>query len=194
MPSWSPCYRAAATTAAAALLPPLRYCRAAALLPCCPSPLPCCCRRCRAATALATLPPPSPCCRRHRRAAAASAAMLPPLPPPLRATQAQLVLGKMKGMVDGWCWGWRGGVADYWIFKKQKRRRQNFCLWTGLIHRGEESTKSGYKKTKRGTIKKWEICQHTSVYSATLLPCTRTFHHFYCTHILLSLSNYIGYF
>ena len=39
-----------------------------------------------------------------------------------------------------------------------------------------------------------EICRYTSVYSATLSPCTRTFHHFYCTHILLSLSNFFGYF
>ena len=31
--------------------------------------------------------------------------------------------------------------------KKQKRRRQKSCLWTGLIHRGNDGTKSGYKKT-----------------------------------------------
>jgi hypothetical protein len=53
-------------------------------------------------------------------------------------------------MVDGWCWGWRGGVADYWGTKNDKRRRRKSCLWTGLIHRGEEGTKSGYKKMKRG--------------------------------------------
>ena len=40
---------------------------------------------------------------------------------------------------------WRCGLPGY---KKRKRRRQKSCLWTGLIHRGEDSTKSGYKKTK----------------------------------------------
>jgi hypothetical protein len=32
--------------------------------------------------------------------------------------------------------------------QKTKKRRRKSCLWTGLIHRGEESTKSGYKKMK----------------------------------------------
>ncbi len=32
--------------------------------------------------------------------------------------------------------------------QKTKRRRRKSCLWTGLIHRGEESTKSGYKDEK----------------------------------------------
>ena len=36
------------------------------------------------------------------------------------------------------------------VQKTNKRRRRKSCLWTGLIHRGEEGTKSGYKKTKRG--------------------------------------------
>ena len=36
------------------------------------------------------------------------------------------------------------------VQKTTKRRRRKSCLWTGLIHRGEEGTKSGYKKTKRG--------------------------------------------
>ncbi len=109
---------------ATALPPPLplpRYCRhraiAANLLPRCPPPPPCCRCRCRAATVVATPPAPLPCCRRHRRAAAASA--LTPPPPP-RAIQAQVVLGKTEGMVDGWCWGWRGGVADYWDTKNKK--------------------------------------------------------------------------
>jgi hypothetical protein len=39
-----------------------------------------------------------------------------------------------------------------------------------------------------------EVCRYTSVYSATLLPCTRTFHHFNCTHILLSLSIFLATF
>ncbi len=30
-----------------------------------------------------------------------------------------------------------------------QKRRQKSCLWTGLIHRGEEGTKLGYKKMKR---------------------------------------------
>ena len=76
--------------------------------------------------------------------------LFPPLLGWVQATQAQSVLGKTEGMVDGWCWGWRGGVADYWGTKNDKRRRRKSCLWTGLIHRGEEGTKSGYKKTKRG--------------------------------------------
>ena len=76
--------------------------------------------------------------------------VFPPLLGWVQATQAELVLGKTEGMVDGWCWGWRGGVADYWGTKNDKRRRRKSCLWTGLIHRGEEGTKSGYKKTKRG--------------------------------------------
>jgi hypothetical protein len=46
--------------------------------------------------------------------------------------------------------GWRGGVADYWGTKNDKRRRRKSCLWTGLIHRGKEGKKSGYKKMKRG--------------------------------------------
>ncbi len=40
---------------------------------------------------------------------------------------------------------WRRGLLGY---KKQKRKRQKSCLWTGLIKRGEDTTKSGYKKTK----------------------------------------------
>jgi hypothetical protein len=28
--------------------------------------------------------------------------------------------------------------------QKTKRRRQKSCLWTGLIHRGEDNTKSGH--------------------------------------------------
>ncbi len=76
--------------------------------------------------------------------------VFPPLLGWVQATQAQLVLGKTEGIVDGWCWGWRGGVADYWGTKNDKKRRQKSCLWTGLIHRGEEGTKSGYKKMKRG--------------------------------------------
>jgi hypothetical protein len=34
------------------------------------------------------------------------------------------------------------------VQKTKKRRRRKSCLWTGLIHRGEESTKSGYKRRK----------------------------------------------
>jgi hypothetical protein len=43
-----------------------------------------------------------------------------------------------------------GEEVALWItgVQKQKRRRQKSCLWTGLIHSGEDSTKSGYKKTK----------------------------------------------
>ncbi len=40
---------------------------------------------------------------------------------------------------------WRCELLGY---KKQKRRRRKSCLWTGLIHRGEDSTKSWYKKKK----------------------------------------------
>jgi hypothetical protein len=43
--------------------------------------------------------------------------------------------------VESWCCGLLG-------YKKQKKRRQKSCLWTRLIHMGEESTKSGYKKKK----------------------------------------------
>ena len=31
-------------------------------------------------------------------------------------------IGKTEGMVDGWCWGWRGGVADYWGTKMKKEK------------------------------------------------------------------------
>ena len=41
---------------------------------------------------------------------------------------------------------WRCKLLGY---KKRRRRRQKSCMWTGLIHRGEEGTKSGYKKMKR---------------------------------------------
>jgi hypothetical protein len=55
--------------------------------------------------------------------------------PPLlgwgQATQAQLVLGKMEGMVDGWCWGWRGGVADYWGTKNEKGEGKNLACGPG---------------------------------------------------------------
>ena len=40
---------------------------------------------------------------------------------------------------------WRCGLLGY---KKRKRRRRKSCHWTGLIHRGEDSTKSGYKDGK----------------------------------------------
>ena len=33
-----------------------------------------------------------------------------------------------------------------------------------------------------------DICQYTSVYSVILLSCSHSFYHFYCTHIMLSLS------
>jgi hypothetical protein len=40
---------------------------------------------------------------------------------------------------------WRCGLLGY---KKRKRRRRKSCLWAGLIHRGEDSTKSGLKDEK----------------------------------------------
>ncbi len=41
--------------------------------------------------------------------------------------------------MDGWCWGWRGGVADYWGTKNKKGKSKN-------QHRGEDTgTKSGIK-------------------------------------------------
>ncbi len=45
-------------------------------------------------------------------------------------------IGKDGGH-DGWlCWGWRGGVADHWGTKNEKKKGQKSCLWTGLIHSG----------------------------------------------------------
>ncbi len=49
----------------------------------------------------------------------------------VQATQAQLVLGKTEGMVDGWCWGWRGGVADYWGTKNEKGEDENLACGSG---------------------------------------------------------------
>ena len=81
---------------AAALSPP-RYCRqcrrraiAAALLPRCPPPLPCC------HAAKLILPPPSPCCRchrqhprpRHHQSTPLSSPSPSPLPPPAATTTA----------------------------------------------------------------------------------------------------------
>ncbi len=97
--------------AAATLSPPPRYRRhpaatlptAAALLRL-PLPLMRCHRHRHNAGAVAVLLPPPPRCRglRCHVATTATAAALTPPPPP-RAMQAQLVLGKMEGMVDGWC-------------------------------------------------------------------------------------------
>jgi hypothetical protein len=98
-------------------------------------------RRCRAADATAALPwPPPPCCHhcRRRRANAVAAAAGHTCPVGIGKDGGHggwLVLG-----VERWCCGLLG-------YKKQKRRRQKSCLWTGLIHRGNEGTKSGYKKT-----------------------------------------------
>ena len=49
---------------------------------------------------------------------------------------------------DGGHGGWLVLGVERWRcillgYKKQKRRRQKSCLWTGLIHRGEDSTKLG---------------------------------------------------
>ena len=49
---------------------------------------------------------------------------------------------------------WRCGLLGY---KKRKRRRRKSCLWAGLIHRGEDSTKSGLKDEK---CKKKPACGH----------------------------------
>jgi len=49
--------------------------------------------------------------------------IFPPLLGWVQATQAQSVLGKTEGMVDGWCWGWSGGVADYWGTKNDKKEK-----------------------------------------------------------------------
>jgi hypothetical protein len=114
--------RRPATAAAAALPPPLPHCR----------------RHCHAATAIATLPrPPLPCCRRcHRRRANAAAAAA-------AGHTGPVGIGKDGGH-GGWLVlgveRWRCGLLGY---KKRKKRRQKSCLWTGLIHRGEDSTKSG---------------------------------------------------
>ena len=49
--------------------------------------------------------------------------VFPPLLGWVQASQAQSVSGKMEGMVDGWCWGWRGGgVADYRGTKMKKEK------------------------------------------------------------------------
>ena len=45
--------------------------------------------------------------------------------------QAQSVSGKTEGMVDGWCWGWRGGVADYRGTKIEKREGENLACGQG---------------------------------------------------------------
>jgi len=43
-----------------------------------------------------------------------------------------------------------GGEVALQITGVQKTKKENekSCLWTGLIHRGEDSTKSGYKDMK----------------------------------------------
>ena len=82
---------------------------------------------------------------------------------------------------------WRCGLLGY---KKQKRRRQKSCLWTKLIHRGEEGTKSGYKKRQKmykkflpvdwAFILRINLCMNWGV-SAVLLP------ELHCSHFMGSI-------
>jgi len=44
---------------------------------------------------------------------------------------------------------WRCRLLGY---KKRKRKKQKSRLWKGLIHSGEESTKSGVQNTKNVLI------------------------------------------
>ena len=57
--------------------------------------------------------------------------VFPPLLGWVQATQAQLVLGKKEGMVDGWCWGWRGALWMTGVQKTIKGEGENLACGPG---------------------------------------------------------------